>query len=113
MILRSSLLLSYCLWNFEAWVNLFEKTSEHWKEQMKFFSKRFQIQSQTPATPKYLELGIYPIRLELIEKGNFHTVNMAEKEKYSMMCDVFKATCDSPVKNNIVKPCSKYDIIKY
>ena len=57
MILRSSLLLSYHLWNFEAWVNLFEKTSEHWKEQMK--------------------LGIYPIRLELIEKGNFHTVNTA------------------------------------
>ena len=69
MVLRSSLLLNSILLNSEAWVNLTNKnirTLEQIDES--FISKILECESNTSNTIKYLELGIYPIRFEIMKR---------------------------------------------
>ena len=71
MVLRSSLLLNSILLNSEAWVNLTNKnirTLEQIDES--FLSKILECESNTSNAIKYLELGIYPIRFEIMGKSN-------------------------------------------
>ena len=69
MILRSSLLLSSLLLNSEAWVNLSEKDIRGLERTDEILlSKILDSEANTSNTLKYLELGIYPIRFEIIKR---------------------------------------------
>ena len=109
MVLRSSLLLSSLLLNSEAWVNLsdsdiraLERTDEI------LLSKILESDSNTSKTYKYLELGIYPIRFEIMERKLLFLQYILQQDKESMIFKVFKATCENPTKNDFFKCCQKY-----
>merc|ERR1712208_258697 len=67
--LRSSLLLSSLLLKFEAWANLTEKDIrglEQTDEILK--SKILDCDANTSYVMKYLELGVYPLKFEIIKR---------------------------------------------
>jgi hypothetical protein len=69
MVLRSSLLLSSLLLNSEAWTNLSEsniRALEQTDEML--LSKILESEANTSNVFKYLELGIYPVRFEIIKR---------------------------------------------
>ena len=109
MVLRSSLLLSSLLLNSEAWVNLsdsdvraLERTDEL------LLAKILESDSNTSNTFKYLELGIYPLRFEIMKRKLIYLQYILQQDKQSMIYQVFKATCENPIKNDFVKTCQKY-----
>ena len=59
-------------------------------------------------TFKYLELGIYPIRLEIMKRKIIFPQYILKQDKESMMYKVFKATCENPLKKDFVQTCKKY-----
>ena len=109
MILRSSLFLSAVLLNSEAWVNLthqnirtLEKTDEI------LLSRILGCEANTSNAYKYLELGIYPIRFEIMKRNILFLQYILQQDENSMMYQVFKAICDNPIKNDFVKISRKY-----
>ena len=109
MVLRESLFLSSLLLNSEAWVNLsdrdirtLEKTDEI------LLSKILGCEAYTSNTFKYLELGIYPIRFEIMKRKIIFLQYILKQDKNSMIYKVFKATSENPVKNDFVETCKKY-----
>ena len=109
MVLRSSLLLSSLLLNSEAWVNLsdsdiraLERTDEI------LLLKLLESDSNTSNTFKYLELGIYPLRFEIMKGKLLFLQYILQQDKESMIFKVFKATCENPTKNDCVTCCQKY-----
>ena len=109
LILRSSRLLSSLLLNSEAWVNLsdrdiraLEQTDEH------LLGKILESDSNTSNTFKYLELGIYPIRFEIMKRKVIYLQYILQQDKDSMLYKVFEATAQNPLKNYFVKICEKY-----
>ena len=109
MVLRESLFLSSLLLNSEAWVNLsdrdirtLEKTDEI------LLSKILECEANTSNTFKYLELGIYPIRFEIMKRKIIFLQYILKQDKNSMVYKVFKATSENPVKNDFVETCKKY-----
>ena len=109
MILRSSLLLSSLLLNSEAWVNLsdkdirsLEQTDEH------LLGKILDSESRPSNAFKYLELGIYPIRFEIMKRKIIYLQYILQQDKDSMIYKVFKATLENPLKNDFVRTCQKY-----
>ena len=109
MVLRSSLLLSSILLNSEAWVNLSDKdirALEQTDEDL--LAKILDSGAKTSNTLKYLELGIYPIRFEIMKRKILFLQYILKQEEESMVYKVFKATLDNPLKNDFVKTCEKY-----
>ena len=109
MILRSSLLVSSLLINSEAWVNLsyqdirsLEQTDEI------LLSKILESSANTSNAFKYLELGIYPIRFEIMKRKIVYLHYLLQQEKSSMVYKVLQATQNHPVKNDFVQTCTKY-----
>ena len=109
MVLRSSLLLNSILLNSEAWINLTNKnirTLEQIDES--FLSKILECEANTSNTIKYLELGIYPIRFEIMKRKVIFLQYILKQEKTSMMYQVLKATWENPIKKDFVKVCTQY-----
>ena len=96
MVLRSSLLLNSILLNSEAWVNLTNKNIRI-LEQMdeSFLSKILEYEANNSNTIKYLELGIYPIRFEIMKRKIIFLQYILKQEKTSMMYQVLKATWEN------------------
>jgi hypothetical protein len=55
-----------------------------------------------------LELGIYPIRFEIMKRKIIFLQYILKQDKNSMIYKVFKATSENPVKNDFVETCKKY-----
>ena len=109
LVLRSSLLLSSLLLNSEAWVNLSEKDIRGLEQTDEILLSRIlEAESNTSNTFKYLELGIMPVRFEIMKRTIIFLQYILKQEKTTMMHKVFKATCDSPIKNDFVGVCEKY-----
>ena len=109
MVLRSSLLLSSLLLNSEAWVNIteteirkLEKTDEM------LLSKILGCEANTSNAFKYLELGVYPVRYEIMKRKILFLHYILQQEKSSMIYKVLQATRDNPTKNDFVKTCESY-----
>ena len=109
LVLRSSLLLSSILLNSEAWVNLTHaniRSLEQIDEQL--LSRILDSEANTSNAMKYVELGLYPIRFELMKRKFLFLQYMLKQEKSSMMYQVLKATWENPIKNDFVKTCEEY-----
>ena len=71
MILRSSMLLSSLLLNSEAWVNLKEKDIRCLEQSDEILlGKVLDCEANTSNIAKYLELGVQPIRFEIMKREN-------------------------------------------
>jgi hypothetical protein len=109
MVLRSSLLLSSLLLNSEAWVNLSDKDIRSLEQTDEYLlGKILDSESRTSNSFKYLELGIYPIRFEIMKRKVIYLQYILQQDKESMMHKVFKATLENPLRNDFVKTCQKY-----
>ena len=57
---------------------------------------------------KYLELGIYPLRFELMKRSVLFLRYILQQETESMIFQVFKAMQDNPMNNDFLTTCTKY-----
>ena len=107
--MRSSLLLSSILLNSEAWVNLSHQNVRQ-LEQMDemLLSRILECEANTSNAMKYLELGVYPIRFELMKRSVLFLQYILKQNKSSMIYQVLKATWENPIKNDFVKMCQKH-----
>ena len=109
MILRSSLLLSSLLLNSEAWVNLSDQDIRSLEQTDEILlSKILDSAANTSNAFKYIELGIYPIRFEIMKRKIIFLHYLLQQEKSSMVYKVLQATQNNPVKNDFVQTCTKY-----
>ena len=109
LILRSSLMLSSLLLNSEAWVNISEKDIRSLEQTDEWLLSRIlDCDSNTSNAFKYLELGIYPIRFEIMKRKILFLQYILQQETNSMVFQVFKATLENPIKKDFVKVCEKY-----
>ena len=92
-----------------AWVNLTDRDiRELEKTDEILLSKILECEANTSNTFKYLELGIVPIRFEIMKRKIIFLQYILKQDKESMMFKVFKATCENPIKNDFVEKCKKY-----
>ena len=109
MVLRSSLFLSSLLLNCEAWVNLSDQDIRSLEQSDEILlSKILDSAANTSNAFKYLELGIYPVRFEIMKRKLLYLQYLLQQEKTSMIHQVLKATIDNPIKNDFVQTCQKY-----
>ena len=109
MVLRSSLFLSSLLLNSEAWVNLSEQDIRSLEQSDEILiSKILGSTANTSNAFKYLELGIVPLRFEIMKRKLSFLQYLLKQEKTSMIFQVFQATSDNPIKNDFVQTCKKY-----
>ena len=100
MILRESLFLSSLLLNSEAWVNYTDKdirVLEQCDEML--LSSILECDQKSSNAFKYLELGVIPIRFEIMKRKLLFLQYILNQNKNSMMYNVLKAIKDYPVKN--------------
>ena len=109
LVLRSSLLVSSILLNSEAWVNLTDKDIRGLEQTDEILLSRItDCEANTSNTFKYLELGIIPLRFEIMKRKIIFLQYVLKQEKSSMVYKVFEATCENPIKNDFVVTCEKY-----
>ena len=56
----------------------------------------------------YLELGVKPLRFEVIKRKTLFLQYILQQEKESMIYKVFEATLNDPIKNDFVTTCKKH-----
>ena len=96
MVLRSSLFLSSLLLNSEAWVNLSEQDIRSLEQSDEILiSKILGSTANTSNAFKYLELGIFPLRFEIMKRKLSFLQYLLKQEKTSMIFQVFQATSDN------------------
>lgn len=109
LVLRSSLLLSSLLLNSEAWVNLSEQNIRGLEQTDEILLSRIlDSEANTSNIFKYLELGVCPVRFEIMKRKILFLQYILKQEESSMIHKVFKATCEHPIKNDFVQTCQKY-----
>ena len=65
-------------------------------------------EGNTSNAMKYLELGVYPIRFELMKRSVLFLQYILKQDKSSMLYKVLQATWENPIKNDFVNMCKKY-----
>ena len=109
MVLRSSLLVSSLLLNSEAWTNLSDSNIRGLEQTDELLlSKILESEANTSNVFKYLELGIYPVRFEIIKRKIIFLQYILQQNESSMVSKVFKATCENPLQKDFVNTCKSY-----
>ena len=109
LVLRESLLLSSLLLNSEAWVNLTEQDIRKLEQTDEILlSKILDCEANTNNIFKYLELGVAPLRFEVMKRKVLFLQYILQQKKDSMIYKVFEATLKNPLKNDFVQTCEKY-----
>ena len=109
MVLRSSLFLSSVLLNSEAWVNLSDQDIRSLEQSDEILiSKILDATTNTSNAFKYLELGIYPLKFEIMKRKIIFLQYLLQQDKSSMIYQVLQATLNNPIKNDFVKTCQQY-----
>ena len=99
LVLRSSL---FILLNSEAWTNLTDKDIRGLEQSDEILlSKILDSEANSSNTFKYLELGIAPLRFEIMKRKILFLQYILKQDKSSMVYQVFQSTCENPVKNDL------------
>ena len=109
MVLKESLLLSSLLLNSEAWVNYTDKDVRILEKCDEILLTRvLDCDSNSSNAMKYLDLGVVPVRFEIMRRklGFLHYILQQKKE--SMIYQILKVTSESSVKKDFVYTCKKY-----
>ena len=105
-VLRESLFLSSLLLNSEAWVNYTEKDIRILEQCDKMLlGKILECEANTSNALKYLELGIVPIRFEIMRRKLAFLQYILKQEKTSMMYKMLEATRENMVKQAGAELC--------
>ena len=70
--------------------------------------KILECDANTSNAMKYLELGVYPIRYELMKRKILYLQYILKQDISSMIFQVLNATSDNPIKNDFVQTCKTY-----
>ena len=109
MVLRQSLFLSSVLLNSEAWVGYTEKDVRILEKCDEILlTKILDCDGNNSNAMKYLELGILPIRHEIMKRKLSFLQYIMKQEERSMIFKILKATRENPTKNDFVLTCQKY-----
>ena len=109
MVLRSSLFLSSILLNSEAWINLSNKNVRVLEQvDEMLLNQILKCPQNTSNAMKYLELGIYPIRFEIMKRKLLFLQYILKLEQSSMLYQILKVTQEKSIKNDFVKVCEDY-----
>ena len=109
LVLRESLFLSSILLNSEAWVNYSEKDVRILEQCDEILlTKILDCDSKSSNALKYLELGVVPIRFQIMRRKLGCLQYILKQEKDSMIFNVLKVTSENFVKNDFVFTCKKY-----
>ena len=109
MILRESLFLSSLLLNSEAWVNYSDKDVRILEKCDEMLLTRvLDCDSNSSNAMKYLELGVVPVRFEIMRRKLGFLQYILKQNKESMIYKIFKVTSETSVKNDFVHTCKKY-----
>ena len=65
-------------------------------------------EANTSNIAKYLELGVQPIRFEIMKRKILYLQYILKQDKNSMVFQVFEATCENMIKDDFVQTCIKY-----
>ena len=71
-------------------------------------SKILGCDANTSNVFKYLELGIYPVRFELMKRKILFLHYLLNQDKKSMIYRILETTKENPSNNDFVKTCLKY-----
>ena len=108
-ILRSSLLLSSLLLNSESLVNISDKDIRSLEQtDESLLAKILGCNANTSNVFKYLELGIYPIRYEIMKRKIIFLQYVLQQDKSSMMFQVLQAILENLVKEKTTEAEFKY-----
>ena len=108
MVLRESLFLSSLLLNSEAWVNYTEKEIRILEQcDELLLSTILECDANTSNAFKYLELGIIPLRFDIMKRKLMFLQYILKQNKESMIYKIFKAIEENPIKNDFVFTCKK------
>ena len=114
VVLRESLFLSSLLLNSEAWVNYSDKDVRILEQCDEILlTKILDCDANTSNALKYLELGIFPVRFEIMRRKIAFLQYILKEDKNSMIYQILKATEEKPIKNDFVTTCQKYLKWKY
>ena len=109
MVLRESLFLSSLLLNSEAWVNYTEKDIRILEQcDENLLSSILECESNSSNALKYLELGVIPIRFEIMKRKLLFLQYILKQGKQAMIYKILKAIEENPIKNDFVYTCKKY-----
>ena len=109
MVLRKSLFLSSLLLNSEAWVNYTEKDIRILEQcDENLLSSILECESNSSNALKYLELGVIPIRFEIMKRKLLFLQYILKQGKDTMIYKILRAIEENPIKNDFVNKCKKY-----
>ena len=74
----------------------------------KLLSRILESEANTSNDMKYIELGVYPVRFELMKRKIVFLQYILKQDKSSMIYQVLKATMENQTKNDFVKSCEEY-----
>ena len=86
----------------DKYIRSLEQTDEY------LLSKILDCDSNTSNAFKYFELGIYPIRYEIIKRKILFLQYILQQDRTSMIYKVLEATQENPLKNDFVTTCERY-----
>ena len=109
IVLRESLFLSSILLNSEAWVNYSEKDIRMLEQcDEVLLSRIIECDKNSSNALKYLELGVIPIRFEIMKRKLMFLQYILKQNKNSMIYKILKAIEAEPIKKDFVFICKKY-----
>ena len=109
IVLRDSLFLSSLLLNTEAWVNYTDKDVRILEQCDEILlTKIMDCGTNSSNAMKYLELGVVPVRFEIMKRKLGFLQYILKQNKDSMIYKILKVTTESSVKNDFVYTCKKY-----
>ena len=109
MVLRESLFLSSILLNSEAWINYTEKDVRKLEQCDEILlGKILDCEANTSNALKYLELGVSPIRYQIMRRKLCFLQYILKQDKKSTIYQVLKVTKENPTKNDFIQTCEKY-----
>ena len=95
--------------NSEAWVNLSDKDIRALEQTDEILlSKILGCDANTSNVFKYLELGVQPVRYEIMKRNILFLHYLLQQDKNSMIFKVLQATRENPVHSDFVLTCEKY-----
>ena len=93
----------------EAWVNYTDKDVRILEQCDEMLLNRIlDCDSKSSNAMKYLDLGVVPIRFEIMKRKLGFLQYILQQNKESMIYNILKETIESSVKNDFVYTCKKY-----
>ena len=109
MVLRESLFLSSLLLNSEAWVNYTDKDIRILEQCDEILlTKILDCDANSSNAMKYLDLGVVPVRFEIMKRKLGFLQYILKQNKESMIYKILKVTSETSAKNDFVYTRKKY-----